>query len=170
MFTFPHWSAPAELTMPTKVPASVVKAPPLSPWTILFKLGNFLIGDHIRQYKWGFSPTHKKRSFSSFFLTNYKFRGYQGGIDYGNNIENTWQVPFPLPPAQTVFASKTSPFSSTFFLQALLVAIGTWCGSTLSESGLWLKKKPWRPEEFLCCDLHSHLSVPILKNINTISS
>ena len=49
MFTFPHWSAPAELTRPTKVPASVVKAPPLSPWTILIKLGNFLIGDHIRQ-------------------------------------------------------------------------------------------------------------------------
>ena len=74
---------------------------------------------------------------STFIWTNYKFRGHLGEIEYCNSIENTWQVPFPLPPAQTVFASKTSPFSSTFFLQALLVAIGTWCGSTLNELGLW---------------------------------
>ena len=38
MFTFPHWNAPAELTRPTKVPSSVVKAPPLSPWRVLMKL------------------------------------------------------------------------------------------------------------------------------------
>ena len=52
MFTFPHWSAPAELTRPTKVPSSVVKAPPLSPCRVLMELGNFLIGDHFSQYKW----------------------------------------------------------------------------------------------------------------------
>ena len=51
-FTFSHWSAPAELTRPTKVPSSVVKAPPLSPWRVLMKQLNFLIGDHFRQYKW----------------------------------------------------------------------------------------------------------------------
>ena len=128
MFTFPHWNAPAELTRPTKVPSSVVKAPPLSPCRVLMKLGNFLIGDHFSQYKWVIYTKTSVFVLSFWQITS--FVATRAELIKANSIENTWQVPFPLPPAQTVFASKTSPFSSTFFLQALLVAIGTWCGST----------------------------------------